>query len=256
MKKCIICGIDNDAKSIEHIVSESLGNTHYIMERSTVCDNCNARFAKFEGKALSQSILLMERARLGIRSKKGKNAKGDIGGLNIRGDDSFEKNRISIKSEIDFIRNFDPKSKTAEITIPSFGNSSIPTSKLLLKMGIESLYKSRRDIYDKYNFQEAKDYLLAKSNIDWPIVTSEYELVKFNHIPRFNDKYRFGLLECSLMYCELDGQSLLFKFKYGGIPLEINLLNRNLDWISGVLDIDILAVLYPEHYRRDKKRNL
>lgn len=76
--ECIFCDAPNDAKSIEHIISESFGSKDYVMPRSTVCDNCNNRFSKFEDKALSNSIFVFERARLGVVTKKGKNVKGQV----------------------------------------------------------------------------------------------------------------------------------------------------------------------------------
>ena len=69
---CIFCNKENQAKSIEHIVSESFGNKQYIVERGRVCDDCNSRFSKFEGEALSNTVFVMERAIFGIETKKGK----------------------------------------------------------------------------------------------------------------------------------------------------------------------------------------
>ena len=84
--KCIICDKENESQSIEHIVPESLGNKSYIMVKGSICDSCNRGFSTFEKKALGNSVLLMERARQGIPSKKGKTAKGEIKGLGIEGD--------------------------------------------------------------------------------------------------------------------------------------------------------------------------
>jgi hypothetical protein len=43
MKVCIICDTPNEAKAIEHIVPESMGNTFYVLEKGDVCDPCNNR---------------------------------------------------------------------------------------------------------------------------------------------------------------------------------------------------------------------
>lgn len=67
---CIFCNLENQAKSVEHIVSEAFGNKDYVAQKGRVCDSCNNNFSKFEGVALSNSIFAMERARNGIPTKK------------------------------------------------------------------------------------------------------------------------------------------------------------------------------------------
>lgn len=47
----------------------------------------------------------------------------------------------------------------------------------------------------------------------------------------------------------INRKTLLFKFKYGSIPMIINLLNRDLDWIRDISKSDVKAILYPEHFR-------
>ena len=73
--KCIICDSEDESKSVEHIVSESFGNKEYVMQKGEVCDICNGRFSKCEQSALSNSVFVMERARFGVESKKGRTAK-------------------------------------------------------------------------------------------------------------------------------------------------------------------------------------
>ncbi len=63
---CIFCGQSSDAATgIEHIISESLGNKNYTLEKGDICDDCNNRFSSFERTALAASIFAMERARYG-----------------------------------------------------------------------------------------------------------------------------------------------------------------------------------------------
>ena len=247
---CIFCDKENTAVSIEHIVSEAFGNKYYVAERSRVCDECNQRFSKFEGTALTSSIFIMERARHGIPTKRGKTAKGKVGEFSIEGDESFEKNLITIKglTESNF-EEYDPKTNKGKITIKNFDKSEVATSKLLLKMALSSIFTSKRKIYDNYNFTELKDFLLARNNNDWPFVVTDFEISPFESIPRQKTKYTLSILRCSLRYCELNSETLLFMFKYGAIPMVINLLNRNLDWIPDYIKNDKIVTLYPEHYR-------
>lgn len=79
--KCIFCDNENNAKSVEHIVPESFGNTFYALPKGSVCDDCNNNFSKFEGKALTNTVFVVERARFGVVTKKGKNAKGKVNEL-------------------------------------------------------------------------------------------------------------------------------------------------------------------------------
>ena len=113
MTKCIICDSKNDSKSIEHIIPESLGNQHYTLEKGELCDKCNNLFSKFENKALSNSVFLMERARFAVKTKKGKTAKGKIDNLEIEGNKKFKKNHVEIKGlNNDNFKNYNPKSTT------------------------------------------------------------------------------------------------------------------------------------------------
>lgn len=248
--KCIFCNTDNEAKSIEHIVSESFGNKSYKMEKGKVCDECNSKFSKFEKKALSNSVFIIERARFGIESKKGVNAKGKVNELTITGHPKFLKQHIFVKGlTAKNFRNYDPKTKVGELFISSFDKSEVATSKLLLKIGLESLYKSRKKVYEKYNFDILREFLLANETNDWPFILSDIELQKFESIPRFTDKHELKKVQCTLKYLEVDDKTLLFRFKYGGVSMTINLLNRKFDWILMTHNIDKKASIYPIHVR-------
>jgi hypothetical protein len=249
--ECIFCDNENSATSIEHIVSEAFGNKTYVAQKGSVCDECNNKFSNFEGAALTNSVFVMERARHGIATKRGKNAKGKIDGLEIEGHEEFEKYRITIKglSEENFSE-FNPETNTGKLYVKSFDKSEVAGSKLLLKIALSSIYKSQRDLFKKYDFSALKEFVTAKNNIDWPFLTSDFEIKKFDSIPRFTDKHNLTKIRCSLKYCELNEDTLLFKFKYGSIPMVINLLNRNLAWIEEYIANDPNVCVYPEHYKR------
>jgi len=246
---CIFCNKLNEAKSIEHIVPESFGNKKYVMQKGEVCDVCNNRFSKFENIALSNSIFVMERARFGIASKKGRTAKGKVNGLIIEGDTDFKKNILNIGGlNNQNFKNFDPNTKKGNLIIKSFDKSEAATSKLLLKMGLEALFKSQRVIFNKYDFNDLKAYLSTHNNTDWPFLTTDFELEKFHSIPRYTDKYLLKQNHCELKYSENNNETLIFKFKYGVVAMAINLINRKLDWIKENMKNDALAGLSPEHY--------
>lgn len=246
--KCIFCDTENNAKSIEHIISESFGNKEYVMQKGAVCDNCNSRFSNFEGIALTNSVYIMERARFGIVTKKGKNAKGKVNELIIEGDKDFKKNYLNIKGlNPKNFRDFDPKTKIAHLFIESFDKSEVATSKLILKIGLESIYTSQRQIFNKYNFKELKDYLTNKNNYDWPFLMTD--IGTLTSVPNLTEESHLKNIHCELKFSEVNNETLLFNFKYGAIPVTINLINRNLNWIKEFLKHDEKATLYPLHYR-------
>jgi len=253
--KCIICDKENESQSIEHIVPESLGNKSYIMVKGSICDSCNRGFSTFEKKALGNSVLLMERARQGIPSKKGKTAKGEIKGLGIEGDENFIKNNILVTGLTpENLKNFDPSTETFELKVESFDNSQNATSKLLLKMGIESIFKSKNKIFKKMNFEELKQFLRNDNNQDWAFLTSKYNDAEFISIPKFDAKYQLKKINCEMKYKEIDESTLLFKFKYGEIEMVINLINRDLKWVDKYQKEDECSRLYPEHFRKKLKK--
>lgn len=247
--KCIFCLIENSAKSIEHIVSESFGNRIYVLERSAVCDSCNNRFSKFEGEALSSTIFGMERAVASVVTKKGSTAKLKMKGFAIEGSEDFTPNKITLKNLPEgSISNFDPATGKFNIRIPAFDKTEVPTSKLLLKMGLESLFTSRKSIYGKHDFSDVRDFLLSKSNQDWPFIISHYEHDKFLSIPSFLMKYSLKKLRMELLFSEKDDNILLFKFRFRAIDMIINLINRDLEWIIDYESGNKDKFLYPEHY--------
>jgi hypothetical protein len=180
---------------------------------------------------------------------KGKNSKGRIGDFSIEGDVNFQKNIIQILGVTS--ENYsvlDNINKEGKITLKTFDKSEVATSKLLLKTALSALYTSQKTIYEKYDFSDLRDFLLAKNNKNWPFITTDLQIEKFSSIPKQQDKHILTKLRCSLRFCELDNQTLLFKFKYGSIPMVINLINRNLIWIPKYLEKDTNATLYPEHF--------
>ena len=247
---CIFCEKENEAQSVEHIVPESFGNKKYTMQKGKVCDDCNGKFSKFEGTASANSIFVMERAKFGIETKKGKNVKGKVNALAIEGDKNFRKRLITVKglNDENFI-DFDPSTRIGKLKIMSFDKSEVATSKLLLKIGLESIYTSQRTQFNKYDFADLKGFLTAKNNINWPFLTTDFEVQKFNSVPKFIDKHLLKKNKCELKFAEINDDTLLFKFKYGAIAMIINLLNRNLDWIQVYLHNAPKAMLYPQHFR-------
>jgi len=254
--KCIFCESNNEAKSVEHIVPESLGNKHYILEKGKICEKCNTNFSKFENVALTKSILLMERSRYGNKTKKGHNAKGKIEDIIIEGDKSYSKNIVTIEGlNNNNFKDYNPKNHVGTLEVSSFDKSEVQVSKLILKIGFESIFKSRKDLYKQYDFKDLKDYLLMKNRNDWPFLVTDFEISKYISVAKYTDKHRLKYIHCELKYLEIDENTLLFKFKYGSIPFTINLINRNLDWIIEVSKSEN-AFINPEHFNKKLSKKL
>ncbi len=248
---CIVCHKLSDKKIVEHIIPESFGNKDYIIPNGLVCEGCNNRFSKFESSALSNTVFVMERARFGTESKKGKRAKGKVGELTIEGSEDLTPEMISVKGlGSKNVRNFDPKTKTFELVVPTFDKSEVATSKMLLKVGLEAVFKSRKLLFLFSYFKELREFLKAQNNDDWPFLTSDYEVKKFRSIPPQKMADILKQIHCEVKFLKLNSKTLLFKFKYGSIPMVINLLNRDLEWIKLMKKEDTKAVLYPEHFNR------
>ncbi len=168
---CIFCDNEVAKNSEEHIVPESLGNLYYILNDGVICGSCNNSFSDFEEKALGKTMLAFERTRLGIVTKKGKAAQAQSHNIKFVGDPNFRKNRVTVYG----IDEKDIEEVTPEgiikVRIPDFDKSEMATSKLLLKIGLESLHQSRRKIFKRHNFIDLKEHLNKVNNNNWPILT-------------------------------------------------------------------------------------
>lgn len=247
--QCIICGEDPTDGPVEHIIPESMGNVHYVLEEGILCKNCNNKFSKFEGKAQSETVLGMERARLGVSTKRGRGAKAKIDGKEFEGIPNSKEQIINVKGlKPDDMESFDEESNQFQLTVSGFGKAAVPVSKLLLKIGLEALAKSRPQLFGKLDLQAAKDYLTGKSNIDWPFITckTELDIDVFKPIAKGSDLSRLIKGNMRLKYAE-SGDECLVQFWYGGIPMIINLTHRDLGWITEYKEVDSNTSVYPEH---------
>jgi hypothetical protein len=219
--------------SVEHIVSESMGNSSYVLSENEVCGKCNNKFSSFENKALSQSIWGMERAHNGIVSKKGRNAKVSIGDISIEGDRNFEKQVITVAPR--------RKGKTLEfpvnekgeftMTLKAFDKVEEAAAKTLLKMGFGALYKSKRAIFDQFEMTELTNYILGKRNMRWYFYQRQGYLGDFKYIPEPKFNQRLVRNRILLQYLIID-DFLIFKFSYFAVTVYICLNSPGFHWIK------------------------
>jgi hypothetical protein len=248
---CIFCERAVTENSEEHIVPESLGNLYYILQSGAICRRCNNSFSDFESKALSKTMLGFERTRHAIPTKKGKPAQAQTLNIKFVGDPGFQKDRVTVFGieEKDIEERLE--GGKIKVRIQDFDKSEMATSKLLLKIGLESIYQSRkREIYKKHVFTELKNYLNKVDNSNWPLLTTKNHLEGFNSVPRFMDKKRLKDIRCEIRYKDIDANTFLLQFKYSVLSYVVNLKSRNIEWAFSILESDEMANLYPEYLRK------
>jgi hypothetical protein len=246
--KCLFCDKGEPFSKAEHIVPESLGNLTYILKVGFVCDVCNVLFSKFEKKVLTQTIYGFERVRRAVRTKKNRPSESKTN-IRVKGNESFTKNLVHFTelSEQDFL-SYDPQNNLYKITVKNFDKSESAMSKFLLKVGIESIFKSQRELYSKHDFSEAKDYLINNSNLDWPFTLTHERLGKEISIPKYGDKHHLALKNIGLSVGVFLNE-LIFRFSYGKIETVISLTSRNLEWVREILKNDPFKEVYPIHFK-------
>jgi HNH endonuclease len=249
---CIFCNNSITANSLEHIIPESLGNKYYVLPRNTICGSCNNSFSKFEGNAITRTFLGFIRTQSAIKTKKGKPSSFQIGDIKGFGDKGFNENIITLEglTEENSITHSDGKKV---VTIPTFEKEESSTSKLALKVGYESLFKSKKEIFNKYDFTNLKKFLLKEDNREWPFITSKHNTGKPISIPTQTDKYYLNLMDCKLEYQEVNENCLLFYLRYGrggtsygDIHIIINLLDRDYSWSKPYFEGDKITCIYPK----------
>jgi len=248
---CILCNNTETLPSIEHIIPESMGNKKYFLPKGHICENCNNLFSKFEKEVLSNTAIGFERTRFATPTKKGKLPFAQVGKVKMEGTDT--ENIINLSGmEKKNVQNLDPETGTFQVILPGFQGNEMPVAKFLLKVGYLSLFKSKKKIFNGYDFSELKDYLLNKSNIDWPFVTTQKEVYEFDNITSFTEKYYLKKCHILLLFNQLNNNTLLFRLEYGGFKTTINLLNRQLDWLKQYsINQGKQTAFYPAHIRKN-----
>lgn len=245
---CIFCESEISKSPIEHIVPESLGNLWYTLPPNKLCDSCNNDFSEFEHKAISKTQLGFIRTKNGIKTKKGKPASFEIGNIRGEGLESSEKNVLTFYGlEDKDIVGVNTKDNTFQIKIPDFHKSEMATSKMLLKMAYESLYKSNKELFLRYDFSNLLKYILKADNKDWPFLSTGETFYPFKSIPKFLDRHNLNKIKCKLGICEVSNETVLFEFKYDYIALVINLLNRDYSWTKIYFEKAKFPGLYPQY---------
>jgi hypothetical protein len=167
--KCIFCKSDGPFTSVEHIIPHSLGNDLIVLPKGCVCDKCNNICSSFETRAIYNTILGIERCRLGVITKKKKPAQASIGGIQWTAEPDKQINALSAEadwSKIPVLRGNDLNSGKIAIRIHNEFNQDI--LRLLLKIGNEIL--AIYDIHKGFQItpRESIKIVLGTGKDPWP----------------------------------------------------------------------------------------
>ncbi|WP_433811383.1 HNH endonuclease [Flavobacterium johnsoniae] len=267
--KCIFCKNDSsNSKSVEHIISESLGNKTQILPKGVVCDICNHYFGnKIEKVVLEMPYFKSLRARIMIESKKGK----------IPAISGFTKNKDDVE-----IRFSQDKSNTIEVIyrdektldtllkhdeiyvplIPEPPQNDLHLSKFIAKIAIEALAKRvskaedwQNDFVENEGLDELRNFArYGKGYSIWPYhvrrIYDEFQIKfdqKSNKILEKLNEHDFLFPDDVISNDEVYRiDNLYFVLAIMGIEYTINLTNAGLDrylkWLSDNQNKSILQM--------------
>ena len=159
IKKCLFCGTEAKSfKKLEHIIPESLGNKTYVLN-TAVCDDCNKYFSNLENYFVHHHLASAIRLLSLSETKKGKPPMQPLEGGEIRKqkDGKLELTQSKVESEsfsITFFAN--------DIVIK--GTYNLPEtdakkiSRILSKIGLETLFLKERDIAFSHEYNQIRYY--------------------------------------------------------------------------------------------------
>ncbi len=232
---CIFCGRPEPFSSVEHIVPHSLGNDLLALARGWVCETCNNIFSAFESQALNNSILGVERCRLGVLTKKRKSARSDVHRISWFSEPELPINVLSAEAQWDkmpMILSSDGDS--GKIVFPVHDDSCYAIARLLLKMGIEIVAPCLPENSQGFNrFQLATQYVLGLANSPWPyflIRTNGVDSRLVSVLASLPEEHEY-MLACGFdVFLHQVEEDIVFFFRYGEFRAGICLSSRRTSW--------------------------
>lgn len=232
---CIFCHRTGPFSSSEHIVSHSLGNDLLVLAPGWVCDDCNNTCSGFESKALNNSILGVERCRLGVVTKKRRPARSDVHRISWFSEPGVAANVLSAEAQWDGIPIIlSPNGSSGKIAFPFHDDSCYAIARLLLKMGVEIMAP-----YVAGNpgtlegLQLAKRHVLEAGDSPWPYFVMRSEAADHRLVSvlaSLPPEHEY-VLSCGFdIFLHQVEEDVVFFFRYGGFRAGICLSSRETDW--------------------------
>jgi len=254
--KCIFCGQAGPFSSEEHIVPHSLGNDILILAPGWICDSCNNICSGFEAKALNNSILGVERCRLGVVTKKKRPARSDVHRISWISEPNCPDNVVSAEARWDRIPMLlSPDGISGKIVFPLHDDSCYPIARLLLKIGIEIMAPSIAGSLSRCNeFRLAKKHVIQAEENPWPyfvIRSASVDAHLVSVLASLPEEHEY-VQSCGFdLFLHQVGDEVVLFFRYGYLRAGICLSSRELNWRQVLLDWDISHVGCPMDYSNE-----
>lgn len=221
---------------MEHIIPESLGNDIVILDKGWVCDKCNNIISAFESRALSKSILGLERSRLGVITKKKKPARSETYGITWFSEPDKPQNVLSAETDwANYPILWNKDFFDGKIAIPIHDKTCEDIARLLLKIGVEitavALQAGHPGIQG--DFSEAKNHILGLNKDLWPYLlirsndAEKHVTSVFESSPQEHDYIRSCGFDVFLHSVE---DEVIMFFSYGHFHAGIALTSRKTNW--------------------------
>ena len=244
--KCIFCKQNSDnAKSVEHIIPESLGNKSHVLQKGVVCDKCNNYFArKIEKQVLELPYFKSLRHRNEILSKKNK-LPTEIGFIDhpkwgqieiVKKSDGIIEVNVANKELFNLIKD----QKIDKLYIPILEepeNDNIFISRLLGKLALEALADKvsvvenwNNDFVEHQDLDDLRNYVRFGQGKFWAYkqrkVYEEFDGFKDLSNPQKPEIYQM-LHEYDFLY--IDNKYLFFVCIIMGIEYTLNMREPTLE---------------------------
>lgn len=170
MPSCIICLKDHESTTVEHIVPRALGNIHYVLRKGRVCKKCNNKFAKYEHAVLNSPQWFEQRKKKGL--------------IRSRSDDQHHQAQQEAKA--------------------------YELQRFLLKIFYESMYHSRRDVFEVLDLEHIRVELDQGKMVSRKIHKGK-SISTGHSIPKFIDRWRLRQNGINLNY-RVEKEAIFFEF--------------------------------------------
>ena len=260
--RCLFCKKESiSAKSIEHIIPESLGNKTFILPRGYICDKCNNYFAREVEKPFLEHInMRLLRFHEAIPNKKNRipSISGVMGSTSVTLRKDIVNGDIVTGVEMppQLFYEIAKEQGKVELIVPALSENCLPpqnsvTSRFLAKIALEALADQLKgikhsldDLIDDQQFDAIRNHARLGTPREWPC--SIRRIYATDTQWKFSDDEHSQIIhECDFLLPnvgeeELKGDSIQSELycivALGGIEFAINMggpeINGYNDWLS------------------------
>ena len=234
----------------------SLGNDMLVLAPGWVCDRCNNICSGFESKALNNSILGVERCRLGVVTKRKRPARSDVHGISWFSEPGGPHNVVSAEARWNRIPTLlSPGGSSGKIVFPFHDDSCYAIARLLLKIGVEIMVPSLEEWPKDFNrFRDARSHVVQTGGGPWPYFVLRSESVDARLVSVLSSlpvEHEY-IQSCGfdVFLHQVDDEVILF-FRYGEFRAGICLSSRNTNWRQVLVDWGVPHVGCPVEFSEE-----